>query len=216
VDEVPYRIAVVEDHLLQRTYTSALLGQQPHLEVVRKAETLPSLMGWLRTAPSDAWPQLVLLDLMAERQPNALPSDVKTLVEAGTRVLIFSALASPPLVRRMLREGAQGVLGKRDGETEILRAVDTVLRGGFWHSTEWAGIVAHDPERPALSDQEERVLVLYATGLSLEAVAAAVGVQRETAKKYLQRVKSKYAAIDRPAGSRIELYRAAHTDGYIF
>jgi len=56
---------------------------------------------------------------------------------------------------------------------------------------------------------------LYASGLTLEAVASAIGVQPGTAKKYLERVKDKYAEAGRPVRTKIDLNRAAVRDGYL-
>lgn len=210
-----HRVAIVEDHLLQRRYATALVNAQPDMTVVYDGEDLPSFMTWLQTCDRLARPGLVLLDLMVERGPNARPETVKRLVASGVRVVLFSALASPPLARQMVHFGVSGVIGKRDNETSIVAALRAVLAGQSWVSPELAGLIAHDPDQPRLSDQEERALVLYAAGLSIESVAASIGVKPGTAKKYLQRVREKYAAVDRPVASRHELSRAAARDGYL-
>ena len=212
-DSAPFRVAVVEDHLLQRMHTVSLINRYPDLSVAVETETLAQFEQWL-AQPGNAMPDLVMLDLMAERGQNATPEGVRQLVAAGCKVVVFSALASPPLVRRMIHAGVQGVIGKRDSVRSIIEALRTVLAGKQWMSPELATVIAHDPRRPKLSDQEERVLVLYASGLSLEAVAASIGVKPDTAKKYLQRLKTKYTAVDRPVGTRTELMRVAAEDGF--
>ncbi|WP_181157579.1 response regulator transcription factor [Microbacterium sp. MYb62] len=209
-----YRVAVVEDHLLQRKYATALINAQSDMAVVYDGEDLPSFMTWLDKSARFSRPRLVLLDLMVERGPNASPEDVRRLVASGMHVVLFSALASPPLARQMIQAGASGVIGKRDSETSILAALRAVLAGESWVSPELAVLIAHDPNQPRLSDQEERALVLYASGLSIDSVAASIGVKPGTAKKYLHRVREKYAAVDRPVASREELIRAAARDGY--
>lgn len=54
------------------------------------------------------------------------------------------------------------------------------------------------PERPKLSDQEERVLVAYASGATPDAAARRAGIKPGTAKQYLDRVKEKYRLAGRP------------------
>lgn len=213
--ECMFHVAVVEDHLLQRRYATGLINAQSDMSVVYAGEDLPSFMTWVEERNGFPGPHLVLLDLMVERGPNASPETVRWLVNSGMRVLLFSALASPPLARQMIRAGASGVIGKRDSETSILDAMRAVLAGEPWVSPELAVLIVHDPTQPKLSDQEERALVLYASGLPIEAVAASIGVKLGTAKKYLQRVREKYAAVDRPVMSRAELVRAAARDGYL-
>ncbi len=52
--------------------------------------------------------------------------------------------------------------------------------------------------------QEARILSLYASGLTLDAVARRVGIRRGTARTYLDRIRNKYAAAGRPIGNRVE------------
>jgi DNA-binding NarL/FixJ family response regulator len=212
--ERAWRVAIVEDHLLQRKRTEELVDSQPGLQVVCSCETMPEFMTWLKFATPSERPQLLLLDLLVDRQFSVDPVTVRGLVDAGLRVLVLSALAQPSLVRHIVRAGAAGVVGKRDSEHEIIRAIVTVLRGGEWMTPELATIIASDVERPRLSIQEERALVLYASGLSLKSVAASMGVQRDTAKQYIDRVKVKYTHAGRPVHSKLELYEVAVRDGY--
>jgi len=204
---------VVEDHLLQRNRTTELLNADPTIDVVFSGESLPELLDWMATSPTAVRPQLVLLDLLVERGPSADPDIVQRLVDDGMRVLVFSAMASPPLVRRMMKAGVSGIVGKRDSEADLLTAVHTALAGGEWITSELALAIAQDPSRPRLSPQEERALVLYASGLTVEAVASAIGVRRDTAKKYLHRVKDKYAAAGRPLHSKVDMTRTVLADG---
>lgn len=192
----------------------ALIAAQPDMTVVFNGEELPALMSWLETADKATTPDLVLLDLMVDRRPHVKPETVRKLIRAGFRVLLFSAVVSPPLARRLIRSGVHGLITKRDSEGSILVAMRSVLAGQTWVSPELAEVIAHDPKRPKLSDQEERALILYASGLSVDAVAESIGVKPDTVKKYLQRVRDKYAAVDRPLTSRLEWSRVAAEDGY--
>lgn len=214
-DDAYWRVAVVEDHLLQRKRTEELLLAEPGLQVVHHCESLPDLLGWLDTTDRTTRPHLILLDLRVDRGPDVDPSAVAGLVDAGIRVLVFSALASPPQVQAVLRAGASGVLGKQDSEKDILAAVWAVLGDGQWITPELAGIIADDTSRPQLSDQEERALVLYASGLTLSSVAEALGVRPDTAKKYLARVKDKYTAAGRSIHNKADITRIAISDGYL-
>ncbi|MDT0203422.1 response regulator transcription factor [Nocardioides sp. AE5] len=209
------RVAIVEDHVLQRSRTEQLVRQQPDLAITWSGEDLPSLIRWLGSAPQPAWPHLVVLDLMVERGPQVAPEQVRTLIRNDIRVLVLSAMASPEQVRKVIQAGIGGIVGKRDSEQDFLRALRTVLDGGHWMTPELASVIATDADRPALSDQEERALILYASGLTLNSVAQALGVQPATAKKYLDRVKVKYAAVGRPVHSKVDLNRAARLDGLL-
>lgn len=187
-----WRVALVEDHLSQRRRTEEILGGESDLVVVSSCSTLPEFMVWLERAPRSSRPHLLVLDLVVDRGPSVDSNVVARLVDAGLRVLVLSALASPTLVRSVIGAGVSGVVGKRDSEQDVI-----------------------DADRPRLSDQEERALSLYASGLTLAAVAEALGVKPDTAKTYIARVKAKYAAAGRPASSKLDLSRIAVDDGYV-
>jgi DNA-binding NarL/FixJ family response regulator len=210
-----WRVALVEDHLLQRRRAEDLVGAQSGLDVVWSGETLPDLLTWLETVGDGRRPHLVLLDLMVDRGPSVDPEQVRRVVRSGIRVLVLSAMSSPDLVRKVMRAGVAGVVGKRDPEEDVVAAIWTVLGHGHWTSPELARILAAGSDRPQLSDQEERALVLYASGSTMEAVAEALGVRKDTAKKYLSRVKAKYAAAGRPARTKLDLNHLALQDGYL-
>jgi DNA-binding NarL/FixJ family response regulator len=210
-----WRVAVVEDHLLQRQRTVEVLDREAGLTVVRAEPTLPGLERWLSVTGPRLRPHLLVLDLTVDREPDADPQAVRRLVDSGMRVLVLSAMTSPQLVRSMLVAGVGGVVGKRDSEADLVAATWSVLRRSSWVTPELAAVMAGDADRPVLSVQEERALVLYASGLTLEETARSMGVRPDTAKKYLGRVKAKYAAVGRPVRTKVELNREAVRDSLL-
>lgn len=210
-----WRVAVVEDHLLQRTRTEEIIGLQPGMGVVCSVESLEEFTAWLATCRPAERPHLLMLDLQVDRGNDADPAVVAQVVASGVRVLVFSAMASRPLVRAMLQSGVAGIVGKRDPESEVVSAMWSVLGQRRWMSTELAAVIAGDDQRPQLSEQEERALILYASGLTLDAVADRLGVGRESAKTYLDRVRRKYSEVGRPVRSKVDMSRAALADGFL-
>lgn len=208
-------IALVEDHVLQRAGAQQVLRGHGGYRVCFSGESLPDFDAWLAAAPPEERPVLLILDLVVERRASASPSRIEALVKSGMKVLVLSAMGAPALVRRMLQVGVAGVVGKRDSEADVLAAVETVLAGGTWMTSELAAVIAGEAERPALSMQEERALVLYVSGLSVEEVGRAMNIGRETAKQYLDRVKRKYAAAGVPVRTKLDFGRIAWADGYV-
>lgn len=217
IEHVPQkaRIAIVEDHLLQRARTEEILTGSGSYDVVFSGESLPEFGRWSESVPRARRPHLLILDLMVDRRPSASPAQVAAMVNAGLTVLVLSAMASPSLVRSVVKAGVSGVVSKRDSEDDVLAAVAAVLRGEEWMTPELASVIAGDPERPALSVQEARALVLYASGLSVEEVGVAMNIGRETAKQYLDRVKKKYTAAGVPVRSKLDYGRVAWAEGYL-
>ncbi len=191
------------------------MTQAGRFDIIFSGTSAPDFVAWLRSAPKERWPHLLLLDLMVERAPSVDVELVKAFLKGGLLIVVISAFASPPLTRSIIRAGVTGVVGKRDAEEDILAAIYTVLRGEEWMTAEVASLIAGDPDRPALSIQEERALVLYASGLTLEEVATAMNIGRETAKQYLDRVKKKYGAAGITVRSKLDFGRIAWSGGYV-
>lgn len=209
-----FRVAIVEDHKLQRLRTEELLNSSG-LDLVFSGETAPEFLEWSRSVPRNERPHLLVLDLMVERQPNVDVELVGKLLEAGLRIVVLSALTSPSLVQSMIKAGVSAIVGKRDSEEDIIAAVHATLRGEEWMSPELATVIAGDSNRPKLSLQEERALLLYASGLTLQQVGDAMGIGKETAKQYLDRTRRKYSATGVTLKTQLDFGKVAWREGLI-
>jgi DNA-binding NarL/FixJ family response regulator len=70
--------------------------------------------------------------------------------------------------------------------------------------------------RPRLSPRQREVLVAYVAGSDLlPTVARELGMDRETLKTHLRRIRAKYAEVGRPAPTRRDLYVRAVEDGLV-
>ncbi len=67
------RVAIVEDHRLQRVRTEELLAGAGAYEVVFSGETVPEFARWSESVPRQQRPHILILDLMVDRQPSASP-----------------------------------------------------------------------------------------------------------------------------------------------
>jgi DNA-binding NarL/FixJ family response regulator len=210
-DKTHVRVALIEDHTLVRESIAGFLRTTRGLHIVALDG---SLIHYLQQ-PARYKADLVILDLDLEAGEQARPDQVERLIAQGAHVLVVSALGTPALVKAMLAAGVAGIVSKRDGLARLGEAIQTVLAGEHWTSPELAAVLAQDPKRPALSAQEERALVLYASGLKLDAVARRLGVAPSTAKQYIDRVREKYADLGRDARTKTELYAAAVADGLL-
>lgn len=161
---------------------------------------------------------VVLMDL---ELGDGLPAAVKiaTLRMTGVATVVVSTSVEPALVRECISAGALGFVPKSDDASAILDAVRAAHRGETYLSASVAAALVRDDRHgvsaPKLSEQERRVLVLYASGLPMKSVARRLDVGYETAKSYLGRVREKYAECGRDAHSKIDLRRRAVEDGLI-
>ena len=205
-------VAVVDDHALVRQGLVRALTTQPALdvEVVHDGDDPVAVLAL------EPPPALVLLDLDLGGTPVSVDV-VRALVERGSSILVVSALADARTIRALLGAGVAGFVSKRESTDALAEAVAAVLRGETWTTPELAGVLASDdaPDRPSLSPQEHRALVLYASGLTLDSVARRMEVRPGTVREYLARVRTKYASTGRPVRTKTDLYREAVRDGYL-
>lgn len=202
---------MIDDHGVFRGALEAYLARDSKLAVVA------SLSGWAEFLVHPDYPaDVVLLDLDLQ---DDIPATIKirALVASGARVVVVSSFAEAKFVLPALRAGVHGFVPKRAELREVGEAVTAAARGDSYVTQELACMTLQDrdPTRPNLSDQELRILALYAAGLPLKSAARRAGITYETAKTYLGRVRGKYDAAGRPARSKIDLRRVAVEDGVV-
>jgi DNA-binding NarL/FixJ family response regulator len=202
------RIAILDDHPLVREGLAALL---------RDAEPERWVVAYVGSDLSDALardPHVVLLDIVME-DGVPLADKVGTCCAQGSQVLLLSATAGHAVVLSGLRAGALGFLPKTASVEEIREAIIDVASGAVHLTADLAAVLTADPQRPTLSPQELKALRLYASGSKIATIARRMEVSPHTVKEYLNRVRSKYAAVGQQARTRTELYAAADRDGFL-
>lgn len=202
------RIAIVDDHALVRSGLAGLVVRELGATVVYEGADPGPVLAIQPT------PDLLLLDLDLGGTV-ADPGLAGQIQASGCRVLVVSALADASTVSAMLDAGVSGFVSKREPPQTLVEAITAVMGDGTWTSPEVAALVLTSPRRPALSEIQERVLTLYASGMKLDSVARATGITPGTAATHLKRARAKYAGLGRDASSRVDLYREALRDGLI-
>jgi DNA-binding NarL/FixJ family response regulator len=160
---------------------------------------------------------VVVLDLSLA-DGSHVENNVKAIIEAGSQVLVFSIADKAALVSAALRAGAAGVVKKSQSMSDLMDNIRLVANGVYVNSPEAAAAIDADSafkEQANLSPRERQVLALYASGFALKQVAYELGVGYSTVKEHIDRVRSKYSNIGRPAGTKTELYLRAVEDGLI-
>lgn len=204
------RLAILDDHEVLLESLGAWIRQNaPEFEVAVLAGT------WLELVHDARFPtDLVLLDFQL-REPVSIEARVRTCRAAGAKVIVLSGVETPEARERALAAGAEQFLAKtmplRD-VMEIAREVVGLRGDGAVHRRIAPPL---HTSRPKLSPAEQEALLLYVSGLSTGEVAGRMGVQYETAKTYLRRVREKYARAGRPASKKAELVRRAAEDGLL-
>lgn len=210
----PVRLALLDDHELLLDSLASWIGDNaPEFELVLRAST------WLDLVHSDAFPtDLVIMDLQL-RETVSIGARVRTCRAAGAKVIVLTAIDAQAERDNALAAGAAAYLNKTQSMTEVMAVArnvmgldDEVAPPQAWRPLP---VGAAPLAKPRLSDGEKTALTLYADGRTTGQVAREMGVQYETAKTYLRRVREKYGKVGRPTSSRADLIRRAAEDGYL-
>ena len=202
------RIAIVDDHALVRTGLARTVQDELDAQVVYEGTNPAEVLDL------EPLPDVCLLDLDLG-YASADPAVAGRIQAAGCPVLVVSAMAVPEAIQGMIDVGVSGFISKREPSQTLVKAIRYVLADGTWTSPEVAALLVSSPARPHLSPAQQRVLTLYASGMTLDSVARRMGISPGTASTHLKRARAKYAEVGRPASSRIDLYKAALTDGIL-
>lgn len=200
----PVRVALVDDDpfivdVLKRTFASI----PERLTFLGSAARLSELPGLLGEEAAD----VVLIDFS---MPDGSGADAFRHVRRAwprATLILFSGSSEPTMLRAAVAAGADGVLAKARGISDLPAMIERVHRGELLPNPEWlrelmpqatAGNLQPD-QSPALTHRERRVLgALLATG-STELAARQLGIARARVCAHLHR-----AGIKLGAGGRLQ------------
>ncbi len=209
----PIKTAIIDDHEAIRVGMGAAIAGSSDNRVVLVGSA-PTVEEFLDST-TDA--DVVLLDLRLADDSD--PKDnAESLRANGYRVIVYSIADNTRLLRRALAGGADGVCRKADPIADTIDAIVAVAEGQERvGSQEILAAIEGDKEyvAAALGAREREVLSLYAAGLEIPEVARTLYITENSVKEYLKRIRAKYTNVDRPAASKLDLFRRAIEDGIV-
>ncbi|MFD1147189.1 response regulator [Saccharothrix hoggarensis] len=203
---------VIDDHPAVRAGVAYWLSSgTPPIRVAASGEDVRA--AWLGEG---ALADVVILDLHLGR-PAPVLGDLRRLVEAGRRVVVYSMRADDAIALQCLELGALCYLTKAEGADHLVQATRAAAEGRPYTPPSLAGALAADrsDHRPALSPREAEVLVEWFQSESKEFVAQRLGISLSTVNSHLERIRIKYALIGREAPTKAALVARAIQDGLI-
>jgi DNA-binding NarL/FixJ family response regulator len=204
-------VVVVDDHEAIRVALAALC-EKNNFKLLASADTVVGAMSLL----GETKPSVAVLDLSLS-DGSKVEDNVAAFVSKGIPVLIFSIADKSLLVRQALKAGAAALVPKSHAMTELVEAIKMVAAGVLVNNLQTTSVIDADAEfkKARLSPREQEVLSLYASGLALKQVAYSLNITVHTAKEHIDRVRTKYANVGRPAVNKTELLMRAIEDGLI-
>ncbi len=145
------------------------------------------------------------------------PGEIVTLFSSKKiPVLVISALSNFESVKSAFSMGAKGFVSKDSSTDEIKKAIKSIIEGNEWISPILSQALNFTSKTSdELSAQERKALVLYASGLKLDAVARRMNVAPSTVKQYIERAKLKYRMAGNPIRTKTDMYRTLRDEGLV-
>jgi DNA-binding NarL/FixJ family response regulator len=145
-------------------------------------------------ARNTEWDVFIMDITMPGQSGSDLVQELRRL-RLTTPVLPFSMHPEATYAIRMLRCGASGYLNKATSPNQLMTAINTILSGRRYISSQLAERLvetvqfdANKPPHEMLSDREFQILRLLAIGQSLKEIAAHLKVSPNTVSTYRARV----------------------------
>ena len=185
-------ILLADDHRVLRTGLKLLLASQDDFAVTAEASNGCEVLEKLKTACVDvvlldlSMPVMNGLDCLKEIKKRKLP----------VKVLILTMYSEQQYIKEVMTQGADGYICKDAIDTELFRAIRTVMSGQRYLSDEDAHTLLNSlidpPKEPIdLSAREREVLTYLVHGYSLAAIADTLHISIKTVSTYKSRLMQK-------------------------
>lgn len=186
------RILLADDHEMVRQGLKALLERDGFNVVAEASDGRQAvrLIGELE-------PDIALLDLAMPLMNGITVAKAIQHSATHTRVIALTVHTEAPYVMEALRAGIKGYVLKSCAEEELVRAIQEVLRGSTYLSSDISDLVVDafltkfEVPVGSLSFREVQVLQLVAEGKSTKEVACLLDISLKTAESHRTHVMEK-------------------------
>jgi DNA-binding NarL/FixJ family response regulator len=203
------RVLIVDDHALMRSGLRSRLASETDIDTVGEAESAERAVIKARALQ----PDVVLLDLLMPRASGYEAIAGVANVSPQSKVLVCSAMAAASSVRQALAAGADGFVGKRASDVDLVAAIRRVAGGeSYVDPALGAKLVVSETAalREPISERERDVLHLLALGYTNPEIAKKLFISVRTVDTHRAHIMGKLEL-----SSRAELVLYALANGLI-
>jgi DNA-binding NarL/FixJ family response regulator len=187
----PYTIILADDHAMLREGIRKIIERIEDARISGEANDGLELLELLKKSS----PNLIILDISMPnlRGLEAIREIRKTYPKV--KILVLTMHKKKEFLRQALRDGADGFLLKEDAGSELIRAVQTLRKGGKYLSPLLANVLtslAVEEENPeVLTMREREVLKLLVEGKRTIEIAAALYISPHTVRRHRSNIMEK-------------------------
>lgn len=177
------KVALVDDHVLLRNALGSLIDNSETCEVVMQASNGQEMMEALK---GDVIPDVLLLDMNMPDMDGYDSANWLRNEYPGIIVLMLTMYDSELALIRLLQSGVKGFMKKDIHPTELIHAIQSVMKNGFYYSphtsSKLAGLFRESQDRTSLlnkvmlDDQELEFLKLVCTEMTYKEIAQRMGM----------------------------------------
>lgn len=208
------RIMLVDDHDLFRAGVRSILQAREGMVVVAEYANGEDALDAVRKDP----PDLILMDVNMPGIGGVEATRKILQVEPNVRVIAVTVLSDDPFPNQLLDAGARGYISKGSGSDEMLEAIDMVMRGQHYISSDVAQklTLANFRKRGetsplgTLSAREMQVMMMITRGEGTQQISDSLFLSPKTVSTYRHRL---YEKLD--VSNDVELTHLAIRHGLI-
>ena len=185
-------VLLIDDHPMLNAGIISILESTGLLNVCGQAESLAAAMNIIEK--SDTLPSLIILDMLLgeDNELDFLPvldNYCRNKKVPRPPVLVCSALGDSFKIQTALKLGAAGFLSKTGGKAELLKAINTILGGKIYISSE-LNVKLNENSRiyARFTKREIEVINLIKTNKTNKQIADALSISLRTIENYISKI----------------------------
>lgn len=208
--KVPFRkrVVIIEDDADLANGFSLIINSSDKFQVIRTYNNCEDAVKALKYDK----PDVVLMDIQLPGMNGLKGTQAIKAYSHAIEVVIVTVYEDSEFVFEALKAGASGYITKSANYTELLSALEEIVKGGAPMSSRIARMVIENfrvnPDSP-LSRRESEIIQLISQGKTYTQIADQLHISKETAKTHIRniyqklQVNSKSEALARAAQNRL-------------
>jgi DNA-binding NarL/FixJ family response regulator len=189
------KLILADDHNLFRNGLKLLLSGYNHIMIVAEASNGEELLSLLDHTQAD----IILIDIEMPVMSGIEATRIALERFPGLKIISLSMYGEEEYYYRMIDAGVKGFLLKSSEISEVINAIDTVMKGGTYFSSEVLYNVVKNiktvrktsVDNTTLSEREREVLEQICKGLSNQEIADILFISKRTVEKHRARLLDK-------------------------